>query len=163
MPPRRPIPRPQISRPRGSDPTVSIAAASSARTVFNTQLPEQTLVQKEEVKEQKPNDDLKKLIETLKSKMAPSTQIKKQVPPQPTAKNTWNRSLPTSKEKTWVAKPAYTILSRVSNHEKVPLRETKPNEMTISSLPHSFLYRPGADGIKIDKLSIKAGKQISWG
>lgn len=147
MPQRRP------AKPRGYDPTINIATASAAKTLNPPQ---------EEVKqEQKTNDDLKKLIETLKNKIGTSqnTPLQKQVPPAPQAKASWNRSI---KDKAWTPKPAYTILTRVSNHEKVPTAK-KQVELTVNSLPHSFLYRPGADGIKIDRLSIKAGKQMGWG
>lgn len=156
MPPRAPQRRP-ISRTKGSDPTVSIATASQARTNLN--ISEEQLPTKPQ--EQEKNDDLKKLIETLKNKLGGNTNVspKKQTPPLPQAKATWSRSIAPKSE--W--KPAYTVLTRISNHEKVPLKANKQAELTINSVPHSFLYRPGIDGIKIDKLSIKAGKQVGIG
>lgn len=162
MPPRQR--RPMISRSRGNDPTVNIANAAAAR--FN-QTSEDTEIQNEgspnmqatENNEQKSNDDLKKLIESLKSKMATSSTPQKKAPPSPTAKTPWNRSAGTKTD--WAAKPAYTVLSRISNHEKVtPAKQNNTNDMTINEVPHSFLYRPGADGIKVDKLQIKASKQV---
>ncbi|OGI19820.1 MAG: hypothetical protein A3B68_08400 [Candidatus Melainabacteria bacterium RIFCSPHIGHO2_02_FULL_34_12] len=165
MPPR--TPRKPIARSKGYDPTVSIASASSAKMLNPPQESLQQLPQPQEVQKQEPqqkgNDDLKKLIETLKNKLGNNTGTAptKQAPPTPKPKNTWNRSIG-GKEKTWSAKPAYTILTRVSNHEKVPVSK-KGTELTINSLPHAFLYKPGANGIKIDKLSIKSGKQIGIG
>ena len=158
MPPRMPQNR-RPARPRGYDPTVSIASANTARTL-NTNEAAQAPRQDTE----KSNEDLKKLIETLKSKMGAnpaSTSSQKQVPPPPKPKAVWERSI--NKDKTWAPRPAYTILTRVSNHEKVPLKSTKQSELTINALPHSFLYRPGSDGIKLDKVSVKAGKQMGWG
>ena len=148
MPPRR---QPRQAKSQGYDPTAQRAAISSAR-ILTEEKPSAT--------PEKTNDDLKNLIETLKNKMGinqPTTKSK-QVPPQPKAKGTWNRSI-----NTWSARPAYTVLTRVSNHELVPTKSTKQNELTINALPHAFLYKPGADGIKVDKLSIKSGKQLSWG
>lgn len=161
MPPRRPI-KPMIARPRGSDPTVSIATASAARTAINTQQPQNE--EQKQPQQQKANDDLKKLIETLKNKIGTvaGAPTQKQTPPQPKARGTWNRSIE-GKDKAWTAKPAYTILTRVSDHEKVPLKSVKQKELTISALPHSFLYRPGIDGIKIDKVTVKSGRQVGMG
>ena len=161
MPPRIPGRPRTISRPK-SDPTVSIASAASAKLSHMTGTEEEV---KEEKKETS-NDDLKKLIEALKNKLGSSATPQKQAPPQPKAK--WNRSIEgktvkTEKEHTWNAKPAYTVLSRVSNHEMVPQKSSKQNDPTINALPHSFLYRPGADGITVDKLNIKAGKQLGMG
>lgn len=104
------------------------------------------------------NEDLKKLIETLKAKVNSSkTSSEKKVPPAPKAK--WDRSI----SKHWSPKPAYTVLTRVSNHEKVPLQSNKSQEVTMKNLPHSFIYKPGADGIKLDKIEVKAGKFLSLG
>ena len=154
MPPRAPQRRP-IAR-KGSDPTVSIATASQARASMQT-TNDQPLTETPKDK----NDDLKKLIETLKSKLGGSANVPptKQSPPAPKAKGAWNRSITTKSE--W--KPAYTVLTRISNHEKVPLKASKQAELTINSLPHSFVYRPGVDGIKVDKLNIKSGKQVGIG
>lgn len=161
MPPRLQQRRP--ARSRGYDPTVSIATASAAKQLTNMsdeKKPDQFSPQEAPV-EKKQNDDLKKLIETLKNKIGTNAAPpQKKAPPQPMAKATWNRSVGA---KEWTPKPAYTILTRVSNHEKVPLKSQKSVELTISALPHSFLYKPGADGIKIDKVSVKAGKQMGWG
>ena len=164
MPPKIPQRRP--ARSRGYDPTVSIATASAAKQLTNNnpngeqKNPDEFISQEAPV-EKKQNDDLKKLIETLKNKMGSNaTTPQKKAPPAPTAKSTWNRSVG---QKEWTAKPAYTILTRVSDHEKVPVKATKQKELTINALPHSFLYRPGADGIKLDKISVKAGKQVCWG
>ena len=154
MPPRPQRPRP--ARSKGYDPTASISAAAEAK-----RLPFEEQVDSEAVQPKKnTNDDLKKLIESLKNKMQVNQSApQKKVPPKPEAKASWNRSISNK----WSATPAYTILTRVSNHEKVPTTLTKQSEVTIKSLPHSFLYRPGADGIKVDKLSVKSGKQITWG
>lgn len=170
MPPRTPQKRPQISKTRGSDPTVGIAAASQAKTSF---ISEGKLIQEapqepmQQAKEQKPqaNDDLKKLIETLKNKLGGTTNNppQKQVPPQPTQKTTWNRSITNKENQGANWKPAYTVLTRISNHEKIPVKSNKASEITINSVPHSFIYRPGVDGIKVDKLDIKSGKQIGIG
>ena len=151
------------ARPRGYDPTVSIASASAAKTNLNATTSEEEPTQQETKGEQSTNDDLKKLIEALKSKMgvganAPS---EKKAPPTPQAKNIWSRSI--TKESKWAPRPAYTILTRISNHEKVPTKLFKQADPTINSLPHSFLYKPGVDGIKVDKLNIKAGKQVGIG
>lgn len=149
--------RQRQAKSSGKDPTVTIATASAAKAL-NAQ--EQTQVT-EQSTQQKTNDDLKKLIETLKNKIGnTSAPAQKQSPPVPQAKSVWNRS---TTGKSWAPKPAYTLLTRISNHEKVPVRAQKSNELTINSLPHSFLYRPGADGIKVDKVSIKAGRQICMG
>ncbi len=157
MPPRTPQRRP-IQRTKGSDPTVSIATAATARTL-NAQ---ETQPQNQEAPKENSGDDLKKLIESLKSKLGnQSTTPQKTAPPTPKVKGTWNRSI-AAKENSWAPKPAYTILTRVSNHEKVPTTKKAP-ELTINSLPHSFLYKPGADGIQIDKLNVKAGKQVGIG
>lgn len=159
MPPKNPQRRP-VARPRGNDPTVSIATAATARTNMNNN-PEDTT---QEVKPTEKNDDLKKLIETLKSKLGNTANAapSKQVPPTPTAKTPWKRSIVDKEKNTNEWKPAYTVLTRISNHEKVPTTK-KACELTINSVPHSFLYRPGVDGIKVDKLNIKAGKQIGMG
>ena len=156
MPPRMQKPRP--SRSKGYDPTASISAASEARRL---PLEEQVIPEANQPKKNT-NDDLKKLIESSKNKMQSSQTTQKKVPPQPQSKTSWNRSISTQ-DKKWTPTPAYTILTRVSNHEKVPTNLTKQSEVTITSLPHSFLYRPGADGIKVDKLNVKSGKQITWG
>ena len=163
MPPR--MPRRPIARSKGSDPTVSIATAASARTTFTQeQLPEES-VQQEAPKQGEPgtaNDDLKKLIEALKNKLGNANNTpQKKSPPPPKSKAAWNRSITTKKEPEF--KPAYTILTRISNHEKVPVKTNKQAEITINSVPHSFLYRPGIDGIKVDKLDIKSGKQLGMG
>ncbi|MBI2995824.1 MAG: hypothetical protein HYY52_03865 [Candidatus Melainabacteria bacterium] len=160
MPPRTLNRRPQ-ARSKGSDPTISVAAASTAKVTLATNNPE--IENKQANQNQGQNDDLKKLIETLKNKLGSTqgTPIQKQTPPPPKARTVWNRSITT--EKTWVPKPAYTILTRVSNHEKVPVKSSKISDLSINSLPHSFLYRPGAAGIKVDKLTVKSGKQIGWG
>ena len=156
MPPRRPQ-RP--ARSRGYDPTVNIATASSARTLN----PPQEEPKEDQDPNQKANDDLKKLIEALKSKMGTNAGAppQKQAPPAQKEKTVWNRSI--VKDKQWAPKPAYTILSRISDHQKVPQKNDRPADLNINSLPHSFLYRPGADGIKIDKIVVKAGKQVGMG
>ena len=158
MPPRRPV---RQARSSGYDPTVSISAASSAKPAFyNTQ---DNSEQKQENKKQGTNDELKKLIESLKNKLNSGSDntLQKQVPPQPKAKTIWNRSV-AKKETNF--KPAYSILTRISNHEKVPSRSTKAPELTTKILPDSFIFRPGADGIEIDKkLKIQAGKQLCLG
>lgn len=168
MPPRTPQKRPQAARTRGSDPTVSVAAASQAKTSFVTEDSQakefpQELTQNP--KEQKPqaSDDLKKLIETLKNKLGGSQNNppQKKAPPKPNQRTTWERSTNRNKETSW--KPAYTVLTRISNHEKVPLKFHKTSDLTINSVPHSFIYRPGLDGIKVDKLTIQSGKQIGIG
>ena len=162
MPPRTPQRRP-IQRTKGSDPTVSIASAATARNAMNTQEAENK--QAQEVSKENPNDDLKKLIESLKNKLGNSstTTPQKKAPPVQKAKGTWNRSISgKEKEANWTPRPAYTILTRVSNHEKVPTTKKAP-ELTINSLPHAFLYKPGADGIQVDKLNVKAGKQVGIG
>lgn len=158
MPPR-PQQRRPISRSRGSDPTVSIATAATARTTLAQNAADTT-----EQPEKKENEDLKKLIETLKSKLGntdTATQSK-QSPPAPKPRTSWNRSISNKTQTTPEWKPAYTILTRISNHEKVPISK-KATEITINTVPHSFLYKPGVDGIKVDKLNIKAGKQIGMG
>ncbi len=108
----------------------------------------------------KSNEDLKKLIESLKAKMGTNTpggpSPAKKSPPNPNAK--WDRSIRPKIS----LEPAYTVLTRISNHEKIPTNK-KAEVQQIKSLPHSFLYKPGADGIKVDKLEIKAGKQICFG
>ena len=167
MPPRTPQKRPQIARTRGSDPTVSIATAAAAKNQLANEieaLPEQQNTQPKEQKQQA-NDDLKKLIETLKNKLGngPAGQVQKKVPPQP-SRPAWNRSIEGKQDKNEaVWNPAYTILTRISNHEKVPVKNIKPTEVTLNSLPHSFIYKPGVDGIKVDKLQVKPGKQICMG
>ena len=158
MPPRRQMQR--QARTSGFDPTVSISAAAGAKTALYAEQKKEEPKQ-EAPKETSSNDDLKKLIETLKNKLNsnnPSGQ--KSVPPAPKTKTVWNRSI-AKEEKTF--NPAYTILTRISNHEKVPVKSTKSVDITTKSLPDSFIFRPGADGIKVDKLSIKAGKQIGMG
>lgn len=149
---------PRQAKPRGYDPTVSIATASAAKTLNAPQDEKQNI----QNQGQKANDDLKKLIETLKSKIGANanTPQQKKVPPPPAPKSIWNRSI--TERKTWTPKPAYTILTRVSNHETVPTKTNKLQDLTVNALPHSFLYRPGADGIKVDKLSIKAGRQLGY-
>ena len=167
MPPRTPQRRPQIAKTRGSDPTVSIASAAAAKTQFANEteiFPEQQNTQPKEQKQQA-NDDLKKLIETLKNKLGngPAGQVQKQVPPQP-SRAPWNRSIEEKQDKNKAGwKPAYTVLTRISNHEKVPVKNVKSAEVTLNSLPHSFIYKPGIDGIKVDKLQVKPGKQICMG
>lgn len=160
MPPR-PQPRRQ-ARPRGYDPTASISAAAQARRT-PTESKSQGQEENQDKPEKRGNDELKRLIETLKSKMNSnrSGAVQKKIPPRPQAKATWNRSI--TKESTWSAQPAYTVLTRISNHEKVPAQLMKGQDLTVKAVPHSFLYRPGLDGIKIDKLNIKSGKQIGWG
>ncbi|MDP3732966.1 MAG: hypothetical protein Q8Q91_00345, partial [Candidatus Daviesbacteria bacterium] len=144
------------ARPSGNDPTASITAAAGARSALLTaEEPKQ-----EAQKESGSNDDLKKLIETLKNKLNTGATTPKTAPPAPKAKTVWNRSV-VKDEKTF--SPAYTVLTRISNHEKVPTRSTKSADITTKSLPDSFIFRPGADGIKIDKLNIKAGKQLGMG
>ncbi|MBI1858235.1 MAG: hypothetical protein HYR97_03880 [Candidatus Melainabacteria bacterium] len=161
MPPRQPISR---KRPqKGYDPTASIAAAAEAR---RTAAPNEEIVNNPEQSQETPpkggNDDLKKLIETLKSKMQTKSSLpQKKVPPKPQAK--WNRSIEPNKKSTWSPTPAYTVLTRISNHEKVPTQLQKQQDVTVKSVPHSFIYRPGADGITVGKLNIKSGKQLSWG
>lgn len=154
MPPKR---QQKPARSRGNDPTVSIATAAGARSAL-TQQPEEQKPQENE----KANDDLKKLIEALKSKIGTNanTPTEKQAPPSPKAKTAWNRSI---KDKAWTPKPAYTILTRISDHLKVPSKNTKQEELTINALPHSFLYRPGADGITVGKVVVKSGKQVGMG
>ncbi len=164
MPPRRQMQR--QARSSGSDPTVSISAASAAKSALyaeNTEDESQTQVEEarqESPKDTNSNDDLKKLIETLKGKLNSNSTPQKKAPPIPAAKTVWNRSV-TNKEKTF--NPAYTILTRISNHEKVPTRSTKSVEITTKSVPDSFIFRPGANGIKVDNLNIKAGKQLGLG
>ena len=161
MPPRRPSQR--QARPSGSDPTVSISAAAGAKTALYTANEEQKqeASKQETPKESGANDDLKKLIETLKNKLNSNNGAQqKSAPPVPKAKTVWNRSI-VEKDKTF--NPAYTVLTRISNHEKVPVKSTKSVDITSKSLPDSFIFRPGADGITIDKLSIKAGKQLAMG
>ena len=161
MPPRTPAKPRQPVRAK-SDPTVSVAAAAGAKAAIAANTAEQG--QKDLNQPKESNDDLKKLIETLKNKLGNTgnTPAQKQAPPVPKAKTIWNRSI-TKDEKSWAPKPAYTILTRVSNHEKVPTKSTKTTDITINALPHSFLYRPGADRIKVDKITVKAGKQVGWG
>jgi hypothetical protein len=164
MPPRTPQRRPQVARSRGGDPTVSIASAAAAKTQMANETEALPETQQKEQKQQA-NDDLKKLIETLKNKLGngPGGQVQKKVPPQP-SRPTWNRSIEEKQDKNEAAwKPAYTILTRISNHEKVPVKNGKPSEVTVNSLPHSFIYKPGVDGIKVDKLQVKPGKQICMG
>ena len=159
MPPRRPMQR--QARSSGSDPTVSISAAASAKSaLLSVEEPQEEIKQEGSSKEASSNDDLKKLIETLKNKLNSGSTTQKQAPPSPKAKTVWNRSV-VKDEKNF--NPAYTVLTRISNHEKVPVRSTKSNEITVKGVPDSFIFRPGADGIKIDKLSIKAGKQLGMG
>ncbi len=155
MPPKR---RPMISRSRGNDPTVNIANAATARFA-QEEGNEEEMPQTIENKEQKANDDLKKLIETLKNKMSNNSTQEKKAPPSPKARTPWNRSV-TGKDENWSPKPAYTVLTRISNHEKVTQAKGNKSDVTINEVPHAFLYRPGADGIKVDKLNIKSGKQI---
>ncbi|MBI3591512.1 MAG: hypothetical protein HY094_09085 [Candidatus Melainabacteria bacterium] len=162
MPPRMPQRRP-ISRSRGSDPTVSIATASTARTALNTEHVSEEFAQEKDSSQTQANDDLKKLIETLKNKLGNNSSAPPQKKAPPTPQAGWNRSIANRKKADTNWKPAYTILTRISNHEKVPVRTSKSAELTINSLPHSFLYKPGADGIKIGKLDIKAGKQVGIG
>lgn len=165
MPPRTPQ-RQRTPRPRGYDPTASISAASEARRLpLDESNPNANEVKKSEQateKKSNANDDLKKLIEALKSKMQANQGLgyQKKTPPQPKPKTPWNRSIgPVG----WAPKPAYTILTRISNHEKIPTQSDKTPDLTIKALPHSFIYRPGANGIKVDKLDVKSGKQIGWG
>ena len=160
MPPRRPSQR--QARPSGSDPTVSISAAAGAKTALYTANEEekQEASKQETTNESNTNDDLKKLIETLKNKLNSGSTQQKSAPPVPKAKTVWNRSI-VEKDRTF--NPAYTVLTRISNHEKVPVKSTKSVDITTKSLPDSFIFRPGADGIKIDKLSIQAGKQLGMG
>ncbi len=159
MPPRRQMQR--QARPSGSDPTVSKSAVASAKTALYTASEEQEEPNQEAQKESGANDDLKKLIETLKNKLnSNGSSQQKTAPPAPKAKTVWNRSI-AKDNKTF--NPAYTILTRISNHEKVPIKSTKSVDITMKSLPDSFIFRPGADGIKVDKLSIKAGKQLGMG
>ncbi len=155
MPPRKQMQR--QARSSGFDPTASITAAAGAKTaLYRTEEPKE-----EAPKEASSNDDLKKLIETLKNKLnSTNSAQQKSAPPAPKAKTVWNRSI-TKDEKTF--NPAYTVLTRISNHEKVPAKSTKSSDITTKSLPDSFIFRPGADGIKIDKLSIAAGKQLGMG
>lgn len=169
MPPRTPPKRP-IAKAKGSDPTVSIASAAAARATMvtgqeeNIQEQNQPQNQNPQQSGQKTNDDLKKLIETLKNKLNnnPNTPEQKKVPPKPKEKSAWNRSIANKENKPqW--KPAYTVLTRISNHEKIPARSKKFPEVSINSVPHAFLYHPGVDGIKVDKLTIQAGKQIGIG
>ena len=160
MPPRRSMQR--QARPSGYDPTVSISAASSAKTALYTEQ-KQEGPQQEAQKETGANDDLKKLIETLKNKLNSNNPAQeKKPPPTPKAKTVWNRSI-MDKEKEKTFTPAYTLLTRISNHEKVPVRSSKSADITTRSLPDSFIFRPGADGIKVDKLSVKAGRQLGMG
>ena len=162
MPPRRQMQR--QARPSGSDPTVSKSAAASAKMLTASE--EDFEEVREEVKQTAPketgaNDDLKKLIETLKNKLNTNNSAQQKIaPPAPKAKTVWNRSIAKDNKG---FNPAYTILTRISNHEKVPVRSTKSVDITTKSLPDSFIFRPGADGIKVDKLSIKAGKQLAMG
>ena len=159
MPPRRQMQR--QARPSGFDPTASITAAASAKSAMLAEEQKQEVQKQESQKETGANDDLKKLIETLKNKLNSNNPAgQKTVPPAPKAKTVWNRSI-VKDEKTF--NPAYTVLTRISNHEKVPVKSTKSVDITTKSLPDSFIFRPGADGIKIDKLSIKAGKQLGMG
>ena len=159
MPPRRQMQR--QARSSGYDPTVSISAAAGAKTALYTSNEEQETPKQEAQKETGANDDLKKLIETLKNKLNSNNPAQQKIaPPAPKAKTVWNRSI-VEKDKTF--NPAYTILTRISNHEKVPVRSTKSPDITTKSVPDSFIFRPGADGIKVDKLSIKAGKQLGMG
>jgi hypothetical protein len=169
MPPKMPNKGQRVARPRGYDPTINIAQAASAKSLVSNQEQIQKETEVNEMQEvqqnpnQEANDDLKKLIETLKSKITSQGNTpQKKGPPTPRAKTVWNRSVLTG-ENNWAPKPAYTILTRISNHEKVPLKSTRPQEVTINSVPHSFLYKPGVDGIKVDKLTIKAGKQVGIG
>lgn len=161
MPPRRQMQR--QARPSGSDPTVSISAASAAKTAMYTENEgeREEDPRQEAPKESNTNDDLKKLIETLKNKLNSGNGVQqKQTPPAPKAKTIWNRSL-VEKDKTF--NPAYTVLTRISNHEKVPIKSNRSTEITTKGVPDSFIFRPGADGIKVDKLNIKAGKQLAMG
>ncbi len=156
MPPRRQMQR--QARPSGFDPTASITAAAGAKSAMLAD--EQEVLKEESQKEAGANDDLKKLIETLKNKLNTNGAQQKKAPPTPTAKTVWNRSV-VSEEKSFNS--AYTVLTRISNHEKVPAKSTKQTELTTKGVPDSFIFRPGADGIKIDNLNIKAGKQIGLG
>ena len=160
MPPRRSMQR--QARSSGNDPTASITAAASAKSALLTAEEQNYEAPKQEAqKDTSSNDDLKKLIETLKNKLnSGNTAQQKTAPPAPKAKTVWSRSI-TNQEKTF--NPAYTILTRISNHEKVPVKSTKSVELTPRAVPDSFIFKPGADGIKVDKLSIKAGKQLGIG
>ena len=172
MPPRRQMQR--QARSSGNDPTASITAAASAKSAmltaedqkqaaFGEPRSEQEEPKQEVQKETGANDDLKKLIETLKNKLNTNNPAQqKTVPPAPKANTVWNRSI-ANKDKDKTFNPAYTVLTRISNHEKVPVQSTKSVDITTKSLPDSFIFRPGADGIKVDKLSVKAGKQIGMG
>lgn len=160
-------PKMQTRRPvrQGSDPTVSIANASVARAINANNLAD---VKQDSFdnKKEKSNDDLKSLIQTLKNKIGTgtgSTQPQKIVPPKP--QKAWKRSVTGEgeEEREWTPKPAYSILTRVSDHETVPIKSKKQTEITINSLPHAFLYKPGSDGITVDKISVKAGKQLCLG
>ena len=152
------------ARSSGNDPTASITAAASAKSAMLTAEDQKQETPKQEVqKEAGANDDLKKLIETLKNKLNTNNPAgQKTVPPAPKANTVWNRSI-ANKDKDKTFNPAYTILTRISNHEKVPVKSTKSVDITTKSLPDSFIFRPGADGIKVGPLSIKAGKQIGMG
>jgi hypothetical protein len=144
------------ARTSGNDPTASITAAAGAKSALLTAEEPQ-----EATKESGANDDLKKLIETLKNKLNSNGGAQqKSAPPAPKTKTVWNRSI-AEKDRTF--NPAYTVLTRISNHEKVPVKSTRSIEITSKSLPDSFIFRPGADGIQIDKLSVKAGKQLGTG
>ena len=162
MPPRRQMQR--QARSSGNDPTASRTAAASAKSAMLTAEDQKQETPKQEVqKEASANDDLKKLIETLKNKLNTNNPAQqKTVPPAPKANTVWNRSI-ANKDKDKTFNPAYTVLTRISNHEKVPVQSTKSVDITTKSLPDSFIFRPGADGIKVDKLSVKAGKQIGMG
>ena len=155
MPPRRS----RQARSSGYDPTVSKSAASAARSEFiNTN--EETK-QDNTSNQQSSSDDLKKLIETLKNKLNSNTSQEKKAPPSPRVKTIWDRSI---EKKPATFKPAYSVLTRISNHEKVPAKSTRTPDLTTKSLPDSFLFRPGADGIEIDKkLKVQSGKQIGLG
>ena len=157
MPPRRQMQR--QARSSGNDPTASITAAANAKTALYTV--EEEPKQESQKEMGSSNDDLKKLTETLKNKLnSNGSAQQKKAPPAQQAKTVWNRSV-VKDDKTF--NPAYTILTRISNHEKVPVKSTKSSDITIKSMPDSFIFRPGADGIKIDKLNIKAGKQLGMG
>ena len=158
MPPKRQMQR--QARPSGYDPTASITAAAGAKSAMLAVEEPKQEAQKEPTSS---NDDLKKLIETLKNKLNTNgSTLQKTAPPAPKAKTVWNRSI-VEKDKNKTFNPAYTVLTRISNHEKVPVRSTKSVDITTKSLPDSFIFRPGADGIKVDKLSVKAGKQLGMG
>ena len=155
------MPQKRPARSKGYDPTVSIATASAAKTLNTIENPEQDIEEVESQKDEKTNDDLKKLIETLKSKIGTNQNpAQKKIPPPQSAKAPWNRSTAGTK---WTPRPAYTILTRVSNHEKVPLKNTKSQELKIDDLPHSFLYKPGCDGITIENVKVVAARQIVRG